>query len=82
VAGTAALVLSANPALKWTQVRKIIRETCDKIDISGGEYDSEGHSRFYGYGRINALKAVKLALETGAAGKSGKRRKKSVTVNQ
>lgn len=82
VAGTAALILSANPALKWTQVRKIIRETCDKIDISGGEYDSEGHSRFYGYGRINALKAVKLALETGAAGKSGKRRKKSVTVNQ
>ncbi len=82
VAGTAALILSANPALTWTQVRNIIRETSDKIDISGGEYDNEGHSRFYGYGRINALKAVKLALETGAAGKSGKKRKASVTVNQ
>jgi subtilisin family serine protease len=63
VAGTAALILSANPELSWLQLREIIRETSDKIDKAGGKYDSNGHSKYYGYGRINAEKAVKKALE-------------------
>jgi subtilisin family serine protease len=63
VAGTAALILSANPELTWEQVRQIFKETSDKIDPSGGKYDSKGHSIFYGYGRINAEKAVKRAQE-------------------
>ncbi len=63
VAGTAALILSANQDLNWEQVREIIKDTCDKIDPAGGDYDSEGHSIYYGYGRINAEKAVKKALE-------------------
>jgi len=63
VAGTAALILSANQDLTWEQVRKIIKETSDKIDPAGGDYDSKGHSIYYGYGRINAEKAVKKALE-------------------
>jgi len=63
VAGTAALMLSANPELTWMQVREIIKETSDKIDRSGGKYDSKGHSIYYGYGRVNAEKAVKRALE-------------------
>ncbi len=35
VAGTAALILSANPELTWLQVRQIIKETCDRIDPAG-----------------------------------------------
>ena len=63
VAGTVALMLSANPELTWMQVREIIKETTDKIDKAGGKYDSKGHSIYYGYGRVNAEKAVKRALE-------------------
>jgi subtilisin family serine protease len=60
-AGVAALVLSANPQLRWQEVREILRQACDKIDPQAGEYDGNGRSRFYGYGRLNAEKAVRLA---------------------
>lgn len=63
VAGTVALILSANPELTWELVKQIIKETSDKIDSAGGKYNSKGHSIYYGYGRINAEKAVKRALE-------------------
>ncbi|MCP4263690.1 MAG: S8 family serine peptidase [Planctomycetes bacterium] len=61
VAGLAALALSANPDLGWTQVKNILRQACMKIDVQGGSYDNEGHSPFYGYGRPNATKVVELA---------------------
>ncbi|NMC39183.1 MAG: S8 family serine peptidase [Bacteroidales bacterium] len=79
VAGTAALILSAHSGLTWVQVRNIIRDTCDKIGTSGGEYDKKGHSRFYGYGRVNAEKAVKLALEL-KKGKSPKKRETAAII--
>jgi len=60
-AGVAALVLSRNPDLAAAEVRDIIRRSCDRIDPAGGEYDADGHSRFYGYGRVNARRAVELA---------------------
>jgi subtilisin-like proprotein convertase family protein len=60
-AGVAALVLSANPALRWQEVRDILSRSCDKIDPQGGEYDANGWSKYYGYGRLNAEAAVKLA---------------------
>jgi subtilisin-like proprotein convertase family protein len=60
-AGVAALVLAVNPALKWNEVRDILRQSCQKIDPQGGEYDSSGHSRFYGHGRLDAQQAVALA---------------------
>ncbi len=63
VAGTAALILSANQDLTWEEVRKIIKDTSDKIDTAGGDYDSKGHSVYYGYGRINTEKAVIKAIE-------------------
>ena len=63
VAGASALILSANPDLTWLQVREIIKETSEKIDTAGGKYDSNGHSKYYGYGRINTEKAVRRALE-------------------
>jgi hypothetical protein len=68
VAGTVALMLSANPGLTWKQVREILRETCEKIDKAGGKYDSRGHSKFYGYGKVNAEYAVKKALDLKSSG--------------
>ena len=60
-AGVAALVLSINPELKWLDVKELLKNACDKIDPQEGKYDSNGHSPKYGYGRLNALTAVKLA---------------------
>lgn len=62
VAGVAALVLAANPSLGWRDVREVVRKTCDKIDEAGGGYDAGGHSRRYGFGRVNAAKAVAAAV--------------------
>lgn len=59
-AGIAALVLSVNPQLSWEEARDILRSTADKIDKSGGKYQ-DGYSIRYGYGRLNAYKAVALA---------------------
>lgn len=60
-AGIAALILSINPDLRWTEVRDILRRACEKIDPQGGNYDNTGHSTKYGYGRLNARMAVELA---------------------
>jgi subtilisin family serine protease len=58
-AGVAALVLSCNPSLTTDQVRDVLRRTCEQIDPQGGEYDEQGHSPLYGYGRLNAESAVR-----------------------
>lgn len=62
VAGVVALMLAVNPDLNWQQVKSVIRSSCDKIDENGGSYDSNGHSPYYGYGRINAGLAVRNAI--------------------
>ncbi|GAX35353.1 S8 family serine peptidase [Nodularia sp. NIES-3585] len=70
VAGVAALVLSANPDLTAQQVKFILEETADKIIDSDpdpqlgmqfGTYNSNGHSQWFGYGKVNAAKAVQAA---------------------
>jgi subtilisin-like proprotein convertase family protein len=61
-AGVAALILSRNPNLRWDEVREIMKNCCDKIDTQGGNYDANGHSPKYGYGRLNAKTAVELAV--------------------
>jgi subtilisin family serine protease len=62
VAGVAALVLSINKKLGYREVKDVLRAACDRIDPTAGRYDPHtGHSLYYGYGRLNALKAVKLA---------------------
>jgi subtilisin family serine protease len=61
VAGVIGLMLAANPGLTPTQVKEIIRTTSTKIDQAGGEYDAQGHSIYYGYGRIHAGNAVAAA---------------------
>jgi subtilisin family serine protease len=62
-AGVIALVLSANSALRWNEAKDILRRACDRIDPQGGQYDANGHSKFYGHGRLNAETAAKLAKE-------------------
>jgi subtilisin-like proprotein convertase family protein len=61
-AGVAALVLSRNPSLRWDEVKDILRRSCDRIDPQGGQYDGNGHSPLYGYGRLNAETAARLAV--------------------
>ncbi len=61
-AGVAALVMSVKPALKWHEVRDILRQSCDRIDVAGGGYDASGRSKKYGFGRLNARRAVELAM--------------------
>ncbi|HEY6830717.1 MAG TPA: S8 family serine peptidase [Gemmatimonadaceae bacterium] len=73
VAGICALIVSANSELSAVQVRDVLRESCEKVDVQGGSYDATGRSRSYGYGRPNALHAVRLAQSA-----SGKRRVASV----
>ncbi|WP_248293757.1 S8 family serine peptidase [Actinoplanes sp. TBRC 11911] len=63
VAGVAALILAANPALRWDEVKNILRETSDRIDDTPGEYDVRGHSARYGFGRVNAGNAVQVAVK-------------------
>jgi subtilisin family serine protease len=60
-AGVAALILSRNPALRWDEVKDIIKRSADRIDTAGGNYDAGGHSTLYGFGRVNARRAVELA---------------------
>lgn len=55
-AGIAALVLARHPGWTWQQARQKIRDTCDKV--GGVTYGSDGRHQHYGYGRVNAGKAV------------------------
>ncbi len=61
VAGLCALILSANPDLAWREVKEMLRASCVRVDESEGMYDASGHSRYYGYGRPDAARAVELA---------------------
>lgn len=73
VAGAAALVLSANPDLTAAQVKQILISNTDKITdpdpdpqfgFRKGTYDSRGHSEWFGYGKVNAYKAVLAAVRS------------------
>ena len=60
-AGICALIVAANPRLTAAEVRDVLRESCDKVDVESGSYDERGHSPLYGYGRPDATRAVQLA---------------------
>jgi len=57
VAGLAALIFSANPNLTPTQVEQILKSTA--VDLG-----SPGYDIYYGWGRINASKALRMAAGT------------------
>jgi subtilisin family serine protease len=67
VAGVAALILSVNAELTASDVKGILQNTAEKIvdkepnqlpGHSRGEYNN-GHSEWFGFGKVNAGKAVK-----------------------
>ena len=76
VAGVAGLILSVNPHLTARQVREILQTTADKIvdpnpdpqlGLSYGSYNGQGHSQWFGYGKVNAFAAVQAAQRLGQA---------------
>ncbi|MEZ4918710.1 MAG: S8 family serine peptidase [Saprospiraceae bacterium] len=69
-AGVCALMLTANSQLTVAAIRNILRSTSDKIG-SSSSYNGQGHSIYYGYGRINALKAVQMARQNSNIPSSG-----------
>jgi len=71
VAGIAALCISANPDLTAKEVKEILEKSTDKIEDKlpdpglnqkKGTY-KQGHSEWFGYGKVNAAKAVKMAVD-------------------
>ena len=60
-AGIAGLMLSVTPELTPAQIREILRATADKIDKPNADYDANGWSSQYGFGRVNAAAAVQRA---------------------
>jgi len=72
VAGVVGLMLSINPALTLAEVKEILRQTAEKrvdpnpdpqLGLRLGSYERNGHSPWFGYGQINAYKAVQAALD-------------------
>ncbi len=69
-AGVAGLVLSANPELTANEVVLVVEHTCDKVSPDDAQYNTIGNrSLTYGYGRVNAgraVRAARLAKDNGA----------------
>lgn len=62
VGGICALILSANPNLTPKEIKQILIQTADKIG-NPSDYDKNGYSKKYGFGRVNAAKAIQKALD-------------------
>jgi subtilisin family serine protease len=60
-AGVAALALQANPVLGAADLERVVCETCEKIGGAAPNYDAQGHDLKYGYGRVDAGRAVETA---------------------
>ncbi|MBD2114781.1 MULTISPECIES: S8 family serine peptidase [Cyanophyceae] len=78
VAGVAGLMLSVNPSLTARQVREILQATADKIvdrtpdpqlGLQHGTYNANGHSQWFGYGKVNAAAAVREAQRRALPGR-------------
>ncbi|MCW6035728.1 S8 family serine peptidase [Spirulina subsalsa FACHB-351] len=77
VAGVAALMLSVNPNLTAQQVKQLLQNSADKIvdrdrdpqlGLQLGTYNQQGHSQWFGYGKVNAFRAVQAAQQQQAQG--------------
>jgi thermitase len=54
VAGVAALVMSVNPSLTGSQVQDVVKQSADDLGTSGWDV-------YFGWGRVNAARAVTMA---------------------
>lgn len=71
-AGVGALVASVNRNLSWEEVRQVLLDSADKIDAAANPYTPAPatlppgtRNDRYGYGRVNAQRAVELARAAG-----------------
>jgi subtilisin family serine protease len=64
VAGVAALTVSADPTLTGSELRDLLTQSADDLGTAG--WDSS-----FGWGRVNAERAVATALGSGGGGGSG-----------
>jgi subtilisin family serine protease len=80
VAGVAALVLSVNPDLTAAEVKQILQQTADKIvdndpdpqlGFRKGTYEAGGRCDWFGYGKVNAFRAVQTAMQRQVAAAIG-----------
>ncbi len=62
VTGAMGVLFSVNPNLTLEEAVDILHRSADKVNPETGMYDKNGHSVKFGYGRINLLKMVRLAL--------------------
>lgn len=60
VAGLAALLLQIEPSLTPARLREILIQTADNVDINGTAIPRPQWNPSFGFGRVNALKAVNL----------------------
>jgi subtilisin family serine protease len=60
IAGVAALLLSKNQNISWSEVKQMLADGADKVGSYNYNYDSDksGHSKEMGYGRVNAKKTL------------------------
>lgn len=61
VAGLVALILQANPALTPIQVRQLVMQSLTYVDINGNKINAPAWNAAYGFGHVNALKAIQGA---------------------
>ena len=57
-------MLSLNPNLSAFRVQRLLQASADKVSPGPAQYDSNGFSLEYGYGRLNAYQALLLAKQT------------------
>ena len=62
ITGAFGVIFSVNPELTLEEAVEILHESADKVNPETGFYKEDGHSVKFGYGRLNLLKAVRLAM--------------------
>ncbi len=74
VAGVAGLVLSVAPELTAVEVRRLLQDTCDRVEDSRAAYSAvDGYSTLHthGNGRVNAFEAVRVVAPAARGGRGG-----------
>jgi subtilisin family serine protease len=69
VSGLASLIISHNPSISPEDCKRIICETAED-EVGDPKEDTPGWDKYYGYGRINANKALLAVENTSSVAKS------------
>lgn len=62
VTGFFGVIFSINPELTLEEAVEIMKQSSDKVYPETGSWDEDGHSVKFGWGRVNLLKAARLAM--------------------